>query len=91
MHRALTTPHKRREFGKSVAGSFPTVIGMFKAAVTRQINRLRETPGASVWQRNYYETIIRSEAMLNTRRQYIVLNPARWQEDENNPANINNR
>ena len=87
MHRAQT-PHTRRQFGKSESGSLPTVIGMFKAAVTRQVNRLRNTPGWVVWQRNYYETILRNERMLIARRQYVAMNPARWQTDENNPANI---
>lgn len=44
--------------------------------------------GAVVWQRNYYERIIRSETMLNDIRQYIQVNPARWAEDNDNPVNF---
>jgi putative transposase len=44
-------------FGKPVAGSLPTVVGAFKAAVTRRINRMRDTPGAPVWQRNYLDNV----------------------------------
>ena len=41
--------------------------------------------GAAVWQRNYYERIIREEGELIRIRQYIAENPARWAEDEENP------
>jgi REP element-mobilizing transposase RayT len=38
-----------------------------------------------VWQRNYYEHIIRGEKGLNAIREYIRTNPARWQNDPENP------
>ena len=60
----------------------------FKSAVTREVNALRKTPGIPVWQRNYYEHVIRGEEELERRRQYIADNPAKWDEDENNPANF---
>ena len=63
-------------------GSF---IAGFKSAVTRHINEMRSTPGARVWQRNYYEHIIRNEKALNLIRQYIVQNPFRWLLDRYNP------
>jgi hypothetical protein len=63
-------------------GSF---IAGFKSTVTKQINELRGTPGAKLWQRNYYEHVIRDEDDLNRIRQYILDNPARWDKDENNP------
>jgi len=47
---------------------------------------LRGTPGAPVWQRNYYEHVIRSEARLAQIRRYILENPMRWDLDENNPG-----
>ena len=58
----------------------------FKAASAGRINTLRGTPGASVWQRNFYEHVIRYEAVLNRIREYIEENPARWAEDPENPA-----
>ena len=58
----------------------------FKSASARRINAFRDTPGAPVWQRNYYEHVIRYEAVLNRIRQYIAENPARWAEDPENPA-----
>ena len=64
-------------------GSF---IAGYKSAATQQINRLRHSPGAPVWQRNYYEHIIRTERALTAIRQYIVQNPVRWELDRYNPA-----
>ncbi len=68
-----------------VSGSLGAIVGSFKSAVTRRINELRGTPGARVWQRNYYEHIIRNERALNAIRRYIVENPLRWHLDRYNP------
>ena len=38
-----------------------------------------------LWQRNYYDHIIRSEKALNYIREYIVNNPIRWEFDKENP------
>ena len=72
-------------FGKPVAGSLPTLVRAYKSAVTQGINTLRRTPGDSVWQENYYEHIVRSEAELNRIREYIATNPMRWGSDRYNP------
>ena len=66
--------------------SLGAIVAGFKSASARRINAFRGTPGASVWQRNYYEHVIRYEAVLNRIRQYIAENPARWAEDPENPA-----
>ncbi len=73
-------------FGKPVAGSLSTVIRSFKSAVTKCFNESRNVSGHRIWQRNYYEHIIRDDASLNLIRQYIIENPSRWAEDEENPA-----
>ncbi|MFL5804932.1 MAG: hypothetical protein ACJ8CR_24700, partial [Roseiflexaceae bacterium] len=66
-------------------GPTPKSIGAlmagFKSAVTTRINRARQTPGAPLWQRNYWEHIIRDDAELNRIREYIRDNPARWEAD----------
>jgi putative transposase len=72
-------------FGYPVGGSLPTIIGAFKSASTKRINEMRGTPGAPLWQRNYFEHVIRNEAELNRIREYIALNPSRWDNDLNNP------
>jgi REP element-mobilizing transposase RayT len=64
-----------RQFSKPVKQSLWTIVGTYKAAVTRKINRLRNTPGGIIWQRNFYETIIRNEKHLFLVRQYIINNP----------------
>jgi len=51
--------------------------------VAKQINKIRQTPGISVWQRNYYEHIVRNETDLQRIREYIINNPLNWEMDEN--------
>jgi len=74
-----------RRFGHPIAGSLPTIVGAFKSAVTKRINRIRDTPAARVWQRGYYEHVIRDQEALNRIRSYIVTNPRRWDRDSQNP------
>jgi putative transposase len=75
-----------------VSGPKPKSIGSFiagfKSACTKHINDMRNARGTPVWQRNYYEHVIRDEDDLNRIRQYIHDNPARWVEDENNPERM---
>ncbi|MFP4642299.1 MAG: transposase [Dehalococcoidia bacterium] len=73
------------QFGAPVAGSLPTVIRSFKSAAAKRVNEMRQTPGAKLWQRNYYEHIIRNENELHGIRQYIVNNPSKWDYDRENP------
>jgi putative transposase len=63
------------------------IIRGFKGASTKLINVHRGTPGSPLWQRNYYEHIIRNERSMDNIRQYIDGNPLRWAEDKENPAN----
>ena len=83
------TPPRMERFGNPVPGSIPTVIRSFKSAVTKRINALRDAPGAPVWQRNYYEHIVRDEEELGHIRECILGNPADWATDENNPDILN--
>jgi REP element-mobilizing transposase RayT len=57
------------------SGSIGAILAGFKSATTKRINQQRGTPGLPVWQRNYYEHIIRNETTLNQIRQYILDNP----------------
>jgi len=82
-HRAATV----EQFGKPTSNSIPTIIRSFKATVTKQINEFRQTPGQKVWQRGFYDRIIRDENELNNIREYIIYNPLKWHEDKDNPAN----
>ncbi len=69
-------------------GSLGAVVRSFKSVTTKRINAIRGTPGAPVWQRNYYEHIVRNEADLQRIRQYIRDNPLMWAEDPDNPKNV---
>lgn len=60
------------------------IVRSFKTFSARRINECRGTPGVSVWQRNYFEHIIRNERSLERIREYIVSNPERWIADEDN-------
>jgi len=55
---------------------------------TRRINRNRNEIVRSVWQRNYYEHIVRNEDELNRIREYIAYNPLRWHLDRENPERV---
>jgi REP element-mobilizing transposase RayT len=59
-------------------GSLGTIIRSYKSAVTRHINLMRKTSGTHVWQRNYFERIIRTQPDLDCARWYIRTNPDRW-------------
>ena len=62
----------------------PEIIRGFKMFSSRSINQLRGTPGAPVWQRNYYEHVVRGEDDLDHIRRYIEENPLNWAEDTEN-------
>jgi REP element-mobilizing transposase RayT len=66
------------------------IVAYFKYQTTKHINQIRNTPGLPLWQRNYYEHIIRNEDELNRIGEYIINNPMQWADDENNPLNIKN-
>ena len=65
----------------------PKIMGWLKMNSAKAINQIRDTSGRSVWQRNYYERIIRNEKELNRIREYIWNNPLQWHLDEENPIN----
>lgn len=77
-------PTHVERFGKPVPGSIPTIVRAYKSAVTYRINQSRGTSGAALWQRNYYEHIIRDENELIRIREYIRNNPFRWDMDPRN-------
>jgi len=69
---------------KPQARSLGTIIGTYKSGVTRRINSWRGMPGGRVWQRGYYERIVRDHHELQRIQQYIRDNPTRWTEDREN-------
>ena len=72
-----TEPGKRPGLSEVVRG--------FKTAVARAINRARGRSGSPVWQRGFYDRIIRDEEELGRIREYIAQNPYAWAIDRENP------
>ena len=66
-------------------GSIDAVVASFKSAVTRRAGR--ELDLGNIWQRNYYEHILRSQADYERIAGYILDNPVNWDQDEENPQN----
>lgn len=81
------------KFGRPIAGALGTIIGAYKAATTRGIRRTglacqaprcqtsmgcHAPAPTAVWQRNYFDIIVRDDRALNNIRRYIRNNPAHW-------------
>ena len=77
-------PTNREQFGKPVPGSIPTIIRSFKSAVSLRVNRSRYSTGAPVWQRKYFERVVRDQSELERIRAYIHHNPSQWADDPEN-------
>ena len=84
------SPLQQRQQSSPKPGPPPKSLGSFvagfKSACTKRINIARGTPGERVWQRNYYERVIRDEGELNRMREYILTNPLKWELDKENPG-----
>ena len=62
--------------------SIGAIVGSFKSAVTKRIGR--ELNATGIWQRNYYEHIIRNHEDWDRIHRYIESNPSMWAEDQEN-------
>ena len=76
--------HDTEDTRRVKTGSIPSIVGNFKSLVTRRINSLRRTPGGRVWQRGYYERIIRNAREYDAICAYIQANPDQWEKDPEN-------
>ena len=91
LHGIIMTTDDSRRGGSRTAPTEATrkslgrLIGAFKTVSTKRINRVRDRRGVPVWQRDYYEHVIRSDSELDRVRRYIVDNPASWSLDVDNP------
>ena len=66
---------------KRLAKSLGSAVATFKANVTNRLRGIQRDFELKVWQRGYYDRIIRNEEELNRIREYIRLNPEKWEED----------
>ena len=64
--------------------SLGAIIGSYKSAVTKIANRTLDDPPSFIWQSRYHDHIIRNEREFNMIRQYVLSNPARWNDDRFN-------
>ncbi len=83
-----------RDQGAHAGAPLPTMIQWFKTMTTNEYIRGVKTGDyrpfdRRVWQRNYYEQIVRNETELDTIRYYIANNPLKWGQDELNPQSSN--
>ncbi len=78
--------------GASPAPTIGHIIGSYKSLCINKwldhINKNSLDITGKFWQRNYYEHIIRNEEDMNSIREYILNNPLKWLDDENNPVNL---
>lgn len=83
----LTFGIKTRPY-KTIRHGIPEIVRAFKSFSSRRINNLRGTPGLAVWQRNFYDHIIRNQYEFNNIRLYITENPYGWNDDHENPDKL---
>lgn len=67
-------------FQKPVQGSIPTITRSYKSAVSREFHKLY--PNQPLWQRGYYEHVIRSDKEWGMIHDYIESNPVNWDRDQ---------
>jgi REP element-mobilizing transposase RayT len=73
------------------AGSLGALMAQFKSRLTKRIWAIPGEARNPIWQRNYYERIVRGESDLTLIRTYIQANPSHWTEDGENPAHSQGR
>ncbi|MFM9945613.1 MAG: transposase [Bacteroidia bacterium] len=73
-------PQQQNAFQKIIPRSIGSIIRGYKIGVTKWFRK--NTDLQTVWQRNYYENIIRNEQSYQTIAEYIITNPEKWKEDK---------
>ena len=70
------------------SASLGAIIAQFKSRVTKRLWKTLTLNRTPIWQRNYYEHVIRNEKDLKNKTDYIEANPILWDEDDENPLNV---
>jgi putative transposase len=68
--------------------SLGAIIAQFKSRVTKRLWKIPSLKDVPIWQRNYYEHVIRNERDLQNKTDYMNANPLLWDQDDENPINI---
>jgi len=69
-------------------GSLAAIIQNYKSVSSRLVNHARGSSGVSIWQRTYFDHVIRGDEDLARIRKYISENPLRWELDEEDPRRL---
>lgn len=77
---SVPIPVRQNKFQKIIPGSIGSIVRGYKIGVTKWFRKNTEIH--TVWQRNYYEHIIRDETSLNRIQEYIIHNPINWERDK---------
>lgn len=85
---AISSNSETRPYKTIKRHALPEIVRAFKSFSAKRINVLRGMQGIPLWQRNYYEHIIRNERDLQDKTDYIESNPMLWDEDDENPMNF---
>jgi putative transposase len=65
--------------------SLTEIVRAFKSFSSLKINKCRQTVGIPVWQRGYFEHVIRNEKEYSRIGEYIIFNTGKWETDRENP------
>ena len=80
---AVPRPFSEKEgFGKPVSGSLSTIMRSFKSATTKAFHEFSGDSEDRLWQRSFYEHVIRNERDYRAIYEYIVANPMNWEMDD---------
>ncbi|MFW6264119.1 MAG: transposase [Cyanobacteriota bacterium] len=86
LHPSATHNDESNQFAPLKPGSLQAIINAYKSSVTRWCRK--NGYDFFAWQPRYYDHIIRNDGSLDRIREYIQNNPAKWEEDKENPANL---
>ena len=87
LHQPKTQPiDQSNKFGPLKRGSLQAILNAYKSSVTRWCRKNGQEHFG--WQDRFYEHIIRLDGSLDRIREYIINNPAKWEDDKDNPANL---
>lgn len=82
---AVPLPQHFRGFGNPASGSMATIARSYKSESTRQVRILFSNPSFQLWQRGFYETVLRTGDHYAKAARYISENPLKWTLDRENP------
>jgi len=72
--------HQKHRFQHVLPRSLASIVRGYKIGVTKMAKQINSN--YPIWQRGYYERVIRDEKELNAIRQYIIDNPLNWRKDD---------